>query len=265
MMKAWHHACTVAGCANDRPLTKGSSGMVDERRHSVAAQLTALIADLQRGDLDLDTDLSQLVESAGGNVPGSQYVGITLARDQHGVRTVAATHPYAAVLDEIQDRHQEGPCLTAAWEHSVVRISDLTVDDRWPRYRREVLERTPIRSVLAFELFADGTAMGALNFYSESTNAFSSESVELGLMFATNIALAWAMRQRIEQFRSALASRDLIGQAKGMIMERHHVDAVEAFELLKHLSQESNTKLVEVARQLIEAELLKHRPKPSDV
>ena len=66
-------------------------------------------------------------------------------------------------------------------------------------------------------------------------------------------------------FRSALASRDLIGQAKGMIMERPHVDAVEAFEHLKHLSQESNTKLADVAPQLIEAELFKHRPKPSDV
>jgi GAF domain-containing protein len=238
--------------------------MSDESHHAVAAQLAGLVADLRRDGQGLDTDLSKIVESAGRNVPGAQYVGISLARRQQGVHTVAATHRYPSVLDEIQDHHQEGPCLTAAWEHRVVRINDLTVDDRWPRYRREVLDRTPIRSVLAFELFADNDAMGALNFYSENTNAFSEESVELGLIFATNIALAWATHRRTEQFRSALASRDLIGQAKGMIMGRYHVDAVQAFELLKHLSQQSNTKLVELAQQLIDAELSQHRPKTSD-
>lgn len=114
-----------------------------------------------------------------------------------------------------------GPCLTAAWEHRVVHINDhLTVNNRWPRYQCEAVDRTPIRSVLAFELFTDGDARAALNFYSEHTNAFREESVEIGLMFAANIALAWPMLRRIEQFQSALASRDLIGQAKGIIIER---------------------------------------------
>jgi AmiR/NasT family two-component response regulator len=66
--------------------------------------------------------------------------------------------------------------------------------------------------------------------------------------------LAWNMVRRDEQFRSALASRDIIGQAKGMIMERFRIDAVQAFELLKRLSQSSNTALVVVARQLVESE-----------
>ena len=221
---------------------KGSSEMADDSRQGIAAQLAALVADLRRDSQGVDTELSKLIDSAGRNVPGAQYVGITLAH-QKAVHTVVATHRYPAVLDEIQHHQQEGPCLAAACEHRMVRINDLTVDNRWPGYRRQVLDQTPIRSVLAFELFTNNDAMGALNFYSENTHAFSEESVEVGLIFATNIALAWAMLRRFEEFRSALASRDLIGRAKGMIMERYHVDAIQAFELLKHFSQHSNTKL----------------------
>ncbi|HEX5256333.1 MAG TPA: GAF and ANTAR domain-containing protein [Mycobacterium sp.] len=229
--------------------------MTTDTPPALAAQLAALVADLHRHDAGMTVELNKLIDSAGRNVPGAQYVGITSAHRQRGVRNVVATHRYAAVLDEIQHHHQQGPCLTAAWEHAVVRINDLTLDERWPHYQRDVLDQTPIRSVLAFELFTTSDAMGALNFYADQPRAFSEDSVELGLVFATNIALAWVVLERNEQFRSALASRDVIGQAKGMIMERYRVDAVQAFELLKNLSQQSNLKLAEVAQRLIETEL----------
>jgi len=96
--------------------------------------------------------------------------------------------------------------------------------------------------------------MGALNFYAENPHAFSDDSVELGAVFANHIALAWSMMRRHDQFRSALASRDIIGQAKGVIMERFNLDAVEAFDLLARLSQQSNTKLFDIARALIDTE-----------
>lgn len=70
-------------------------------------------------------------------------------------------------------------------------------------------------------------------------------------MLATHAALAWHMVRRDEQFRSALASRDVIGQAKGMLMERFDLDAVRAFELLKRLSQNMNTPLADVAQQVV--------------
>jgi AmiR/NasT family two-component response regulator len=78
--------------------------------------------------------------------------------------------------------------------------------------------------------------------------------LEIGGVFAAHVALAWSMMRRQDQFRSALASRDVIGQAKGVIMERFNLDAVEAFELLSRLSQKSNTKLIEIARSLIDTE-----------
>ncbi|ORA25358.1 hypothetical protein BST12_03495 [Mycobacterium angelicum] len=74
------------------------------------------------------------------------------------------------------------------------------------------------------------------------------------LAFATHAALAWNISRRDDQFRSALASRAIIGQAKGMLMERFGIDAVAAFYLLKRLSQESNTPVVDISHRLVNVE-----------
>jgi GAF domain-containing protein len=129
----------------------------------------------------------------------------------------------------------------------------MQLENRWPAYCREARE-TPIRSIISFQLFADHHQMGALNFYADQPYAFDDDAAEMGLILATHAAVGWNMVRRDEQFRSALASRDIIGQAKGMIMERFKIDAVQAFELLKRLSQSSNTPLAVVARQLVESE-----------
>ena len=64
--------------------------------------------------------------------------------------------------------------------------------------------------------------------------------------------MAWNSARRDEQFQRALSSRDVIGQAKGMIMERYRVDAVQAFEVLRKLSQDSNVPLLQIAAELVE-------------
>jgi GAF domain-containing protein len=202
---------------------------------------------------DVDTVLSELTHSAATAMPGAQHAGITIASRNGKVRTAAATDRYPVLLDEIQQRHEQGPCLSAAWEHHVIRIDDLQLENRWPAYCREARE-TPIRSIISFQLFADHHQMGALNFYADQPYAFDDDAAEMGLILATHAAVGWNMVRRDEQFRSALASRDIIGQAKGMIMERFKIDAVQAFELLKRLSQSSNTPLAVVARQLVESE-----------
>ena len=94
--------------------------------------------------------------------------------------------------------------------------------------------------------------MGALNVYAEEPNAFDEESEEVGLIFATHSAVAWNSARRDEQLRQALESRDSIGQAKGMIMERYGIGTIQAFELLRKLSQDSNVPLARIAAELIE-------------
>jgi GAF domain-containing protein len=226
--------------------------MPDDGHGNAVAELTNLIADLQRGDPRTREGLRELLVNALRHIPGAQYAGMTEIGHDQAITTAAATNRFARLLDNIQQRHREGPCVSAAWKHHTVHIDDMESDDRWPRYRQDALAQTPIRSVLAFEVFVDDDVVGALNFYSEQPGVFGEESIELGLIFAAHIALAWNMFRRSEQFRSALASRDIIGQAKGMIMARFHVDSVRAFELLKRLSQDSNVKLVDVAQSVID-------------
>lgn len=204
-----------------------------------------------RPDTDSDTVIAELAEHAAVEVPGAQYAGITVTRNAKHIDTPAATHKWPILLDEIQQLHREGPCLTAAWEEKTIHVANLETDDRFPLYRRDVLEQTPIRSVMAFQMFIAGETMGALNVYAEQPNAFGQVSKDLGLIFAAHSSVAWNASRRDEQFKRALASRDTIGQAKGMIMERYGVDAVQAFEVLRKLSQDSNMPLVQVASELV--------------
>jgi transcriptional regulator with GAF, ATPase, and Fis domain len=228
--------------------------MTTIRQSGAIREVAELVQTLQeQQNTDLDTVLGELTHSAACAMPGAQHAGITIASRNGKVRTAAATSRYPALLDEIQQQHEQGPCLSAAWEDHVIRIDDMMLENRWPAYCREARD-TPIRSVISFQLFADHNNMGALTFYAEQPHAFDAEAAEMGLILATHTALAWNMVRRDEQFRSALASRDIIGQAKGMIMERFKIDAVQAFELLKRLSQSSNTPLAVVARQLVESE-----------
>jgi hypothetical protein len=227
--------------------------MQNARHNDVVARLTTAIGDLQRNESPVREGLGELVARAARQTPGAQYAGMTVVSRTHGISTAAATHHFAMLLDEIQERHQEGPCVSAAWRQNTEHIDDLETEERWPHYRRDALMETPVRSVLAFEVFVDKDVRGALNFYAEQPGAFQRDSFELGLIFATHIALAWSMFRRTDQFRSALLSRDIIGQAKGIIMERFHVNAIHAFELLSRLSQETNTKLADIAQQIIDS------------
>lgn len=220
----------------------------------VVAQLAELVSSMEREEMDTAAGLNELIGNGVLHVVGSQYAGITMAERSRAVVNIAATHRYPVLLDEIQNRYAEGPCVEAAWRHHVMHVEDLTEDERWPRYRRHALEQTPIRSILSFELFVDRGGTAALNFYADTPHAFPDDSVELGAVYATHIALAWSMLRRQDQFRSALASRDMIGQAKGIVMERFGLDAVEAFELLTRLSQQSNTRLIDIAKSLIDSE-----------
>lgn len=217
--------------------------------HLRIAELVQSLHD--RPDADSDTVVAELAEHAAAEIPGAQYAGITLTRNAKDIDTPAATHHWPLLLDKIQQRHQEGPCLTAAWEEKVIHVVDLETDERFPNYRRDALAETPIRSIMAFQMFIASETVGALNVYSEQPGAFDADSRNLGLVFAAYSSVAWNSARRDEQFQRALASRDMIGQAKGMIMERYGVNAVQAFELLRKLSQDSNIPLIQIATELV--------------
>ncbi len=104
--------------------------------------------------------------------------------------------------------------------------------------------------MLGFQLFVEGDQLGGLNLYAGGPGAFDDESQDIGQMLAAHAAVAVAGAEREENLRSAVSSRDVIGQAKGILMERHELTADQAFAVLARVSQELNRKLADVAREL---------------
>ncbi|WIM88147.1 GAF and ANTAR domain-containing protein [Candidatus Mycobacterium wuenschmannii] len=215
-----------------------------------------LVADLhQRSSFDVPALLRELIGGAAESVPGAQYAGVSVTQRRRPSNRAAATHHYAQLLDDIQNRCGQGPGMTAGALQETVRVDDLGSDDRWPLYRDEVINQTPIRSILSLDMFKEGSTYATLNFYAESTHAFDDAAAELGALFATHAGLVWNMMQRDQQFRAALISRDVIGQAKGRMMERFNIDATEAFDMLKLMSQDSNTPIAQVAQRVVAGEV----------
>jgi GAF domain-containing protein len=202
---------------------------------------------------DAATRIAELAEHAAAELPGADYANVTMTADHGDLGGPVATHPWAARIDAIQRRHREGPCLSSAWQHHTVHVKDLESDTRWPKFRAEALDSTPVRSIMGFELFANGTSIGALNVFAERPNAFDERTRKLGALFAAHVALVWDAARRESQFQEALASRDIIGQAKGMIMERYAMNANQAFDMLRQLSHDSNVALAEVAGKIVDA------------
>jgi len=154
-------------------------------------------------------------------------------------------------LDQLQHDWQEGPCYQAALEDTVVRTDDFRLEKRWPRYSPAAVE-LGVLSGLSFKLFTAERAAGALNLFGFEPQTWDADAETIGTVLAAHAAAAILASRQGADMQAALASRDRIGQAKGIIMERFDVDDVRAFEMLRALSQESNSKLVEIAQRVIE-------------
>jgi GAF domain-containing protein len=184
-------------------------------------------------------------------IPGVDTAGILLIGKGGKFESHAGTTDLPHELDELQRTLQEGPCLSAALEDIVVRTDDFREESRWPAYSAAVAE-LGVLSGLSFRLYTSQRTAGALNLFGFKPTTWSPDSLTTGTVLAAHAAAAVMAHWQGEQLNSALASRDRIGQAKGIIMERFGVDDVRAFELLRKLSQDSNTPLVQIAQQVIE-------------
>lgn len=157
--------------------------------------------------------LQSIVEAAVRLVPGVRWAGISLIEGRQVTPSVP-TDELVAELDSLQNDLGEGPCLDALHEQHTVSIADTSTDTRWPQWGRAASDRG-VRSVLAFQLFVREENLGALNLYGDAANVFTDESEVIGAVLAQHGAVAMIGAQETAQFNSALASRDVIGQAKG--------------------------------------------------
>jgi len=154
--------------------------------------------------------------------------------------------------DALQQRFGEGPCIRSATDDTTVWIDDMRREARWPTFCAAAAD-LGIRSMACFCLYIAGEERGALNLHSTELDAFDDETRALGQLFAAHTATVFSAVREKEQLRTALSSRDLIGQAKGMLMERYRLSPDQAFSLLARLSQDSNTKLVDIAQRVVDA------------
>jgi hypothetical protein len=221
----------------------------------LAMAFAGIAAFLYESD-DVDQVLDRIVGTAAATILGCAMASITVRDDDGGLRTVASTDTGAVRADQCQYEAGEGPCLDAL-ETAVVYTPSLP-DPRWPRLKDGPVA-AGVQSVVSYRLAASRRSgadvlLGSLNNYAEAPNAFPAEAQEVGLILAAHASVAVravSERQDLEHLgrglREALASRDVIGQAKGILMERLRVTPDEAFDLLRRASQRLNLKLREVA------------------
>jgi GAF domain-containing protein len=227
-------------------------GLVDEF-DDVAARFARLAVEMHDA-IGVDETVHTVVEFA-LQALNCQYAGIALY--SHGGRpeVPAVTHPTVAEIYRFQMFGHDGPLVACMQEHVNVLVPDTVAEQRWPEWAKKVLE-LGVRSVLDVPLRTAGGTVGVLGLYSVEPNAFSPDEEAIAHIVARHASVALASARREQNLAIAVDARKLVGQAMGILMERFDLDSDHAFEVLKRYSQQTNTKLHDVARELIETRTL---------
>ena len=211
----------------------------------------AELARVLRSETDLSATMDQLVTSAVELISSCEHAGITVAHRNGSVETPAASSDIPVRGDAMMQEMGEGPCIDAAWDEEIVHSGDLPTDHRWPRWAPCAAEELGARSMLCLQLFTHEQKLGALNLYSGRMYAFDQEERIEAMAIAAHASVALAAAQKIEQLDTGIAHRTVIGQATGMLMERFELDSVQAFNILRRISQTENRKLHDLAGELV--------------
>lgn len=214
---------------------------------SVARDLSQLARDLQDEDRS-EAVMQRIVDVAARSVPGAVGAAITLV-DRNQITSPAHSDARARTVGLAQGEVGDGPCVETARKERTLRSDDLRSETRWPAWA-EIAVANGVCSVMSLQLFVEHDSMGALDVYGGQPNAFDDDAEEIGLLLASHAAIALADTRKIENLDIAVSSRDIIGQAKGILMERYKVTAQEAFDLLVYASQHSHRKLRDICLDL---------------
>jgi GAF domain-containing protein len=224
--------------------------MKSESDHDLATRM----ADLARsfaGPQKVKEVLGSVTTAAVELIPNADTAGVLLLAKGGKFESLEGTSQLIYKLDELQEQHGAGPCIDAAVDQLIVRVDDFQTDPRWPGYN-EAVAATGMRSSLSFKLYTGSRTAGALNIFSSQPHAFDQDAEAIGSVLAAHAAAALIASRHGEQLQSALNTRDVIGQAKGIIMERYNVDGIRAFEMLRQLSQSMNTRLADIAQRVVD-------------
>ena len=217
--------------------------------NQLAEDFGELARSLEEHD-DPDIMLAEIIAAAVAIVPGVDEGSVSVVTGRRNIGSHAPTGDLPAQVDALQEETQQGPCLDSAYEQLTVRVDNMASETRWPEFARRA-SQAGAASMLSLQLYVEGDNLGALNLYSRTPHAFDDESEQVGLLFASHAAVAFAGVRKEAQLAQAVVSRDLIGQAKGILMERYKISPERAFLLLTRVSQDSNRKLHDIATELV--------------
>jgi GAF domain-containing protein len=222
---------------------------VDGATRGLGEVMGAVARQLQEEHGDVEATLQAITAAAVGAVPGAEQCGVSYVIGRRRIEPRAWTGDMPKTVDALQEVLGQGPCLDAVWNELVVRVDDVAADQRWPTFAAQAPD-VGVGAMLCFQLFVAGDNLGALNLYAGIPGAFTDESEEVGLLFAGHAAVALAGAEHEHELRSAMTNRDIIGQAKGILMERYKIPAQQAFTLLSRTSSLTNRKLFDIADEL---------------
>jgi GAF domain-containing protein len=205
---------------------------------------------------ELEALLGRVCQQVVRAIPDADMASISLLRDGRAY-TAATTGEHASVIDQAQYEAEQGPCIEAAKARHMVRVVVSEVAERWPEFAR-VAGDAAVASYLSAPLLIDSEYHGSLNLYSKTTHGFGALDAALVELYTTaaEAALRAARlylkaRETIEQLRTALNSRAVIDQAKGVLMAVRRIPAEQAFAVLVEQSQEQNVKVRDIADRFV--------------
>jgi GAF domain-containing protein len=262
-MHAWPKISV--GQPSKPPLSRKEDQMSSTERdeiREVIAQTFVAVGTLARAlhveDARLEPTLKAITAHAAAAHPAARDAGLILLTGGKLIPQ-ATTGRAPQLLDMKQQETGHGPCIEAAREQTLICINDLQRDPRWPEFSAEARE-CGVSSMLCAPLWVNERTLGTLSLYAAQSAAFREHDKRITELFATLAALALAEAQRTDHLRAALLNRDVIGQAKGIIMERYNIGEDAAFNTLSRISQGRNIKLHEIARQVAETRELPDAP-----
>jgi len=183
-------------------------------------------------------------------------VSLTTLGRGRTVTTEAHSSDQVLQADRLQYELGEGPCLDAVWTNGVYLVPNLIADGRWPRWAPRAAE-LGIAASMSVHLFTN-TKLGSLNMYSLTPRQFDLTDIETARVIAAHASVVLAYAHTTEGLFRALDSRNLIGQAQGMLMARYGLTPPKAFAVLRRYSQHHNVKLTELCEQLTTTGQLPH-------
>jgi GAF domain-containing protein len=225
--------------------------------HDVRAALGEL-GRFRFGEMRVEDALHEIVHTT-HTMFGVDGAGLMLTDAEQHLRNVAASDERLAHLEELQIEHAEGPCIAAFEDKELVGVDDLAADPRWPKFSDAAVSRR-VQAVLASPLPYNQDAVGVVAVVSEQSRPWSAEG-ELALLAFTDLAalLIASMMQNQQQselatqLQGALDSRQIIEQAKGVLVGRHGIAPRAAFEQLRAQARAERRKLAAVCAEVVES------------